>query len=114
MSFINNLKIKCFYQKIGIDQFGNKYFISKDKNYLGRRKRFVIYNGHPESSKIPPMWHSWLHYFNDEVPCNNTKSYDWQQEHIPNLTGTKYAYNPSQSKNTELETYSKWVPNKGT
>ncbi len=113
MSFIDKLWIKCFCQKIGIDQFGNSYFSSKNKNYLGRNKRFVVYNGNGETSKVPPMWHSWLHYISDDIPSNNAKTYDWQQKYEPNLTGTKYAYNPAQYKNIKLKTYSKWNPNEG-
>lgn len=112
MSFINSLWVKLFTKQIGADQFCNKYFVGKSTNYLGHPKRFVIYNGRNESSKVPPMWHAWLHYLNDEIPNNDNELYDWQQKHIPNLTGTKHAYNPAQSKNTKLETYAKWIPNK--
>ena len=111
MSFINNLWIKFFTREVGVDQFGNKYFAGKNKNYLGQAKRFVMYNGKSESSKVPPMWHAWLHYLNKEIPDNNV-SYSWQQEHVPNLTGTKHAYNPSEFENKKLETYSKWTPHK--
>jgi NADH:ubiquinone oxidoreductase subunit len=111
MSFINKFWIKFFAREIGADQFGNKYFIGKNKNYLGHSKRFVVYDGKSESSKVPPMWHAWLHYLNNEIPDGN-ESYSWQQEHIPNLTGTKHAYNPDKAKNKKLETYSTWIPNK--
>lgn len=36
-------------ESVGKDQFGNRYFREK-----GGRKRWVIYNGAPEASKVPP------------------------------------------------------------
>ena len=108
---MNSLWVKLSSKKIGEDQFGNEYFIGKNTNYLGQPKRFVIYKGKNESSKVPPMWHGWLHYLDEEVPLDSTKSrYDWQCEHVPNLTGTKHAYNPAESKCTKGDVYSRWIP----
>lgn len=109
MSFINKLCVKLFSKQIGVDQFGNKYFVGNNTNYLGIQKRFVIYNGIADGSKIPPMWHAWLHYATDSTP-NIGVTYNWQQDYIPNLTGTKYAYSPSPSSHKKFEAYSKWIP----
>lgn len=111
MSLINKLYFKFFCNQAGIDQFGNIYYISKTKNYLGQEKRFVSYQGLNESSKVPPLWHAWLHYLSDEIPGEaNNKKYSWQKEHQPNLSGTKYAYNPALSKHIKIKTYSSWNP----
>lgn len=108
---MNKLWVKLFCQKVGIDQFGNSYYIGKSKNYLNRNKRYVVYNGVDESSKVPPIWHSWLHYLSDDVPDKNQiKEYDWQKEHLPNLTGTKHAYDPVSAKYVKIKTYSSWNP----
>ena len=108
---INKLWVKLFCRKVGTDQFGNGYYIGSDKNYLKRSKRYVVYKGIDDGSKVPPMWHSWLHYLSDEIPDKNkTKEYEWQTEHVPNLTGTKHAYNPAKSKYTQVKTYSSWNP----
>ena len=32
---------------------------------MRRRKRWVIYNGVVEASRVPADWHGWLHYTND-------------------------------------------------
>jgi len=78
---------------IGEDEFGNKYYVAKfTKDYLGRKPRFVEYNGSAEPSKIPPSWHAWLHYLSDDVL--KSEKFDWQRDHLPNLTGTKKAYSP--------------------
>lgn len=111
MSCINSVWIKLLSTQVGKDQFGNRYFIGNNKNYLGQAKRFVIYNGQDEGSKVPPMWHAWLHYLSDDVPTvDNNKVYNWQQEYVPNLSSTKCAYNLAQSSCTKIETYSKWSP----
>ena len=46
-----------FYGKyVGEDENGNKYYQSKSG------KRWVIYNGEIEASKIPDQWYSWMHF----------------------------------------------------
>jgi len=88
-------------ERVGTDPFGNRYFRERGKRVLkpggGRRsreKRWVLYNGAPEASKVPAMWHAWLHHTIDEVPADTGKRYAWEKDHIPNLTGTIGAYRP--------------------
>lgn len=76
---------------VGTDRFGNKYYQGKKLNNDGRIPRWVIYQGIDEPSKVPPEWHGWLHYTFDNVP---SERYDWQKEHMPNMTGTDLAYYP--------------------
>lgn len=109
MSFVNKFLTKIFSKKVGEDTFGNEYRTSSIKYYLGNNKRFVIYKGNDLSSKVPPMWHAWLHYLTNEVPNNNEKKLGWEKEHEPNLTGTKYAYDPSKLSDRS-PVYSKWDP----
>lgn len=85
---------------VGRDGAGNRYYRGKlhpDAQSPGRReKRWVMYKGAPEASKVPPEWHGWLHYQTDIVPSDNAASYrrPWQKPHLPNLTGTLQAYRP--------------------
>ena len=74
------------------DQFGNKYYRQK-----GGRRRWVIYAGRPEASKVPPEWHAWLHHTIEEAPTKPAEQPAWLKEHLPNLTGTAAAYRPSGS-----------------
>lgn len=111
MSFIDKFLAKICARKIGQDDFGNEYYISFFKNYLGKNKRLVIYNGLDLSSKVPPRWHAWLHHLTDEIPLNNEKKFEWQREFVPNLTGTKYAYDPSKTSD-KSSVYIKWKPYK--
>ncbi|MGH6988349.1 MAG: NADH:ubiquinone oxidoreductase subunit NDUFA12 [Stellaceae bacterium] len=90
---------------VGTDGFGNRYYRERGQKQLqrgggraSREKRWVMYNGAPEASKVPAMWHAWLHHTIDEVPTDaGKKRYAWEKEHIPNLTGTAHAYRPQGS-----------------
>ena len=111
MSFVNRLCVKLFCKQVGEDKFGNKYFIGNAKNYLGHKKRYVIYNGIEDGSKVPAVWHAWLHYLSAELPSGTDQdNYEWQIDHIQNLTGSKMRYDPSKSDNIKLESYSRWKP----
>ncbi|MDX2083701.1 MAG: NADH-ubiquinone oxidoreductase subunit NDUFA12 family protein [Rickettsiales bacterium] len=89
MSFLTKLKIKFTCEKIGVDEFGNEYFQRNDG------KRFIIYKGIAEASKIPASWHGWIHYNQNQPPINiRVNHYSWQKIHLPNLTGTKNSYAP--------------------
>ena len=83
-------------QYVGKDEYGNRYFQERKKRKNRRQKRWVIYNGIAEPSKVPPHWHGWLHYTHDTPPIEGEaiKKYSWQQEHLPNLTGTVNRYLP--------------------
>lgn len=109
MSFIDKFLANLCTKKVGEDHFGNEYCVSYSKDYLGRKKRFVIYNGLNLSSKVPPLWHAWLHYLSDEIPDYNETRFSWQKDPKPNLTGTKYAYDPSELSD-KSPVYSRWKP----
>ncbi len=76
---------------LGADQFGNKYYSNS------KGKRWVIYKDNVESSKIPPEWHSWIHYTVKNIPSKDVKKFSWQKKHQENLTGTKKAHKPDGS-----------------
>ena len=86
---------------IGSDHLGNKYYEAKDTkdSYdVGRKRRWVIYNGYAEASKVPPEWHGWLHYTFDEPPTREPLARKgWEKDHRPNLTGTVHAWRPKGS-----------------
>jgi NADH:ubiquinone oxidoreductase subunit len=80
---------------VGQDDQGNKYYEERKPSLEGRKRRYVIYNGYAEPSKVPAEWHGWLHYTFDKPPTEAplpTKS--WEKPHKPNLTGTLGAYRP--------------------
>ena len=93
---------------MGADEFGNKYYSNS------KGKRWVIYKNTIESSKIPPNWHSWIHFLQPKIPSDDTKRFSWQKPHEENLTGTKKAYKPEGSLaynlKKSLKKYETWKP----
>lgn len=83
-------------KKVGTDPYGNRYYEAKPRKGYKRNRRWVVYNGEPEASKVPPEWHGWLHHQTDTLPRDDTPSFrrKWQQPHQPNMTGTTGAYRP--------------------
>jgi NADH:ubiquinone oxidoreductase subunit len=86
---------------VGEDAQGNRYYEAKDARDAydpGRKRRWVIYKGYAEASKIPPEWHGWMHYTWDEPPTTApVLRRAWERDHLPNLTGTPLAYRPQGS-----------------
>lgn len=80
---------------VGTDQAGNKYYVDRRTKGTKREKRWVVYNGASEASRVPPEWHGWLHHQTDTVPSKDSPwRKPWVKEHTPNLTGTVAAYKP--------------------
>jgi NADH:ubiquinone oxidoreductase subunit len=83
--------------KVGEDEAGNVYY-EGGVDSEGRTRRWVIYNGVAEASRIPPGWHGWMHHRTDVPPSREEyKPRDWQKPHEANLTGTPGAYRPKGS-----------------
>ena len=81
---------------VGKDEFGNRYYESRDSvSYDGRKRRWVLFNGYAEASKVSPDWHGWLHYTFDAPPTEDPLVRKaWEKDHLPNLTGTPRAWRP--------------------
>ena len=78
---------------VGTDEFGNRYYQNKDGS-----RRWVIYNGTVEASRVPPDWHGWLHHtLPSRRPRRRSRPQAWETPHQPNLTGTDGAYRPEGS-----------------
>ena len=92
-----------FGKLIGKDSFGNKYYEDK------KGRRWVIYYGEIEATKIPQEWFSWIHHINNKIEnSHELKKYNWQKEHEPNPTGTDKAYNPNKNNDATKKKYSTW------
>lgn len=78
---------------VGTDVYGNRYY----QDAAGKR-RWVLYNGTVEASRVPPEWHGWLHHtFKDPPTVAPPKTRAWEQPHVPNLSGTPTAFRPQGS-----------------
>lgn len=81
--------------RVGEDAEGNVYYEAK-KETGGRKRRWVIYKGANDASRVPPEWHGWLHGTLDAIPSGSLPPpRAWQQPPTPNFTGTKQAYRPA-------------------
>lgn len=79
---------------VGKDSFGNQYYREKGSESL-KERRWIIYKGLAEASKIPAEWHGWLHHTFKMPPAIETiQRWSWEKKHLPNLSGTSYAYQP--------------------
>jgi len=100
---------------IGSDALGNTYFESKGP-IAGRTRRWVIYEGPNDASRVPPEWFGWLHHQTDIVPDALPPARDWEKAPLPNLTGTPAAYRPAGAlerggtRAAATGDYEAWVP----
>jgi NADH:ubiquinone oxidoreductase subunit len=83
---------------VGKDEQGNKYYEERKPSLDNRKRRYVIYNGYAEGSRVPPDWHGWMHHTFDKPPTESPlPRKSWEKPHQPNLTGTVNAYRPKGS-----------------
>ena len=88
---------------VGKDSFGNRYYESK------KGKRWVIYAGEIDASKIPVEWYSWIHFTPNKIEKkHNLDKYDWQKPHKHNLTGTDKSYYPYKKEDAIKKKYKAW------
>ena len=96
--------------KVGQDEAGNTFYRSKDS-----KRRWVIFNGEAEASRVSPDWHGWLHHTWDTPPTERPLPHKaWEKPHQENLTGTAAAYAPPGSIRrpapVERRDYEAWQP----
>lgn len=76
---------------VGHDLLGNLYYESRKAG-----RRWVIYKGSNDVSRVPPEWYAWLTRQIDDVPERALGPVPkFLQRPMPNLTGTPLAYRPS-------------------
>ncbi|MFP4238607.1 NADH:ubiquinone oxidoreductase subunit NDUFA12 [Rhodosalinus sp.] len=96
--------------KVGEDEAGNAFYRNRDDT-----KRWVIFNGEAEASRVSPDWHGWLHRTWDEPPTERPVAHKpWEKPHQENLTGTPLAYAPPGSirrvNPAPQRDYEPWTP----
>ena len=102
---------------VGTDEYGNKYYEDRKKSVEHRNRRYVVYRGLAEPSKVPADWFGWLHHTLEnpptEAPLNRRT---WETDHKPNMTGTLFAYRPDGSlkesgkRQKSDSDYEAWTP----
>ena len=96
--------------RVGEDAAGNVFYQTRDGS-----RRWVIYNGEVEASRVDPDWHGWLHHTWAEPPTERpVRHKTWEKPHLQNMTGTPQAYAPAGSiKRAEpapRTDYEPWTP----
>lgn len=107
-------------KQVGSDEYGNRYFEESGvtgPDGQGQKRRWVIYKGYADASRVPSDWHGWLHHTFDELPTDEPlKRQTWEKDHHPNLTGTVHAYRPTgslavgDSRQSTTGDYQAWSP----
>ncbi len=102
---------------VGEDEAGNRFFEEKKPSLEGRKRRYVIYKGAAEPTRIDADWHGWLHHTFDKPPTEDPlKKKAYETSHQQNLTGTMHAYRPKGSlanadgSSARKEDYEAWNP----
>ena len=69
-----------------------------------RERRFIIYKGIVEASKVPQEWKCMAYHVSNDLPKKLLKP--WMKDHLPNMTGTPYAYEyKDQKKSDKVKIY---------
>lgn len=108
-------------KKVGEDEQGNVYYEEGGKpshpDGRGRRRRWVVYHGHAEGSRVPPEWLGWLCHTVDAAPSDQPLPLKkFEKPYLPNMTGTPLSYRPKGSLARAGEpvnvddTYEAWRP----
>ena len=83
-------------EHVGTDASGNRYYRSKRVKAGQQERRWVIYDGANDASRVPSEWHGWLHGLGEETPESFLPpSRIWEADYTPNATGSSQAYLPS-------------------
>ncbi|WP_324808641.1 NADH:ubiquinone oxidoreductase subunit NDUFA12 [Sphingomonas sp. LY29] len=81
-------------EEVGRDDAGNIYF----RHRKDPHRRWVMYDGPNDSSRVPPGWNAWLRGTIDDIPEKSLPPRrPFEQAPSVNLTGTPNAYRPGGS-----------------
>jgi NADH:ubiquinone oxidoreductase subunit len=100
-------------RQVGEDAMGNRYYESRN----GAGRRWVIYNGPNDASRVAAEWHGWLHHTHDAIPDDGPAPRAWEADYTPNATGTAAAYRPAGAmerggkRAAATGDYEAWSPN---
>jgi NADH:ubiquinone oxidoreductase subunit len=71
-------------REVGRDADGNVYYQTADGS-----RRWVVYAGETDSSRVPPEWHLWLHHTRADPPTSvPLPQRQWERPWRRNPTGT--------------------------
>lgn len=115
-TFTTGLFTRRHGRRVGTDAMGNVYFIG-GTDVHGNPRRWVMYSGSNDASRVPPEWHGWLHGTMDMTPDELPPARAWQAAPQANLTGSREAYRPAGAleaggkRAAATGDYEAWSPN---
>jgi NADH:ubiquinone oxidoreductase subunit len=102
-----------FGNEVGRDPAGNLYYQDKGRP----ERRWVIYNGSNDGSRVPPDWQLWLRGTITDLPDKALPPVRrFQRAPTPNPTGTMAAFRPDGALGTDrvrpasTGDYEPWTP----
>lgn len=105
---------------VGTDDYGNKYYETKDPVEIHLRTRWVEYQKWDiDMSHVEPGWHYWLAYGTDTPPSKlkpeqiSERAYPLPKFHRVNFTGTPGAYVPYNTAKPKCEAWEPQVASRG-
>lgn len=100
-------------EEVGKDESGNLYYQSKK----GPGRRWVIYEGSNDGSRVPPGWQAWLKGTIEELPDKALPARrNFERKPLPNATGTMAAFRPDGAlgsgkvRPASTGDYEPWIP----
>jgi NADH:ubiquinone oxidoreductase subunit len=100
-------------REVGRDEAGNIYF----EHRKDPARRWVIYDGANDGSRVPPDWQAWLRGTIEGLPQEALPPVrPFQTKPEPNLTGTMAAFRPDGSlggkriRPAATGDYQPWIP----
>jgi NADH:ubiquinone oxidoreductase subunit len=79
---------KRYGTEVGRDEDGNVYYRNADDT-----RRWVIYGGDNDATRVVPEWYGWLHMTFDAPPSESPiPRKAWEKPHQTNLTGSEGAF----------------------
>lgn len=77
-----------FGEKVGEDVDGNVFYRNADDT-----RRWVLYEGSNDATRVGPDWYGWLHFTVRKPPTEEPVVHKaWEKPHQPNMTGSEGAF----------------------
>ncbi|MDB2407350.1 NADH:ubiquinone oxidoreductase subunit NDUFA12 [Jannaschia sp.] len=74
--------------EVGTDAEGNTFYRNTDDT-----RRWVIYAGDNDATRVGPDWYGWLHHTYKQTPTDAPIAHKtWEKPHQPNRTGSDAAF----------------------
>jgi NADH:ubiquinone oxidoreductase subunit len=94
-SFFTVLRTWLRGELVGEDEYGNRYYRERGAPAGRKERRWVVFATDADPTAVPTGWVGWLHKRIEKPPSEQPlPAARWEEERLPNLTGTSRAYLP--------------------